>query len=80
MFQEKSEDELIQEIFLAGGRGGVHNAELEGAKAELTKRLLYSMVNLNKTTTHYSRWLIGLTFALGFLAIAQIVMGILQYT
>ena len=77
--EDKSEDALIHQIFVSGGRGGVHNAELESAKAELTKRLLYSIANLNKTTAHYSRWLIGLTFALGFLVIVQIILAILQY-
>jgi hypothetical protein len=71
--EDKSEDALIHQIFISGGRGGVHNAELE---AELSKRLLYSIVNLNKSTTLYSKWLIGLTIMLALLVIVQIIIAI----
>ncbi len=45
---------------------------------ELTKRLLFAMVKLNKSTEYYSKWLIGLTIVLGILAVAQIIVGIYQ--
>jgi hypothetical protein len=78
MYQGKTEDELIQIIFVNGGRGGVHNAEVEGGKAELTKRLMNAIIALDRSTRYYSKWLIGLTIVLGVLALAQIGIGIFQ--
>jgi hypothetical protein len=75
-YKGKSDDELVQIIFVSAGQGGPKNAELESAKAELNKRLLSSLVNLNKSTTKYSKWLVRLTIVLALLVIAQIIIAI----
>lgn len=78
MYQKQSAEELIQEIYQWGSGSGVDNSHREAAKAELTKRLLCSIVELDKSTRHYSRWLIGLTIVLGILALVQIVVILCQ--
>jgi len=78
MFENMSDDVLIQEIGKGSDEDGRAFTAREAAKAELTKRLLYSMRDLNKSTRYYSKWLIGLTITLGILAAVQIGIGIYQ--
>lgn len=69
----QSNEELVKSVgeTVIGTPSGL---KAQHAQAELTRRLIISIDDLNRTTSYYSKVLIGLTIALGILAIIQIVL------
>jgi len=69
----KTNEELVRDAgeTVIGTPSGL---KAQHAQAELTKRLIISIDNLNKTTSCYSKVLIWLTVALGILAVIQIIL------
>jgi uncharacterized membrane protein YiaA len=57
----------------AGVQTGV---TVEHGKAELTKRLIEKLDNLDKTTEHYSQRVLILTFVLLFIGLGQLAVAI----
>lgn len=69
---KKTDEELVGDagrivIGTPSGLGAQH------AQAELTRRLIRSIDNLNTNTSYYSKILIGLTVAIGVLTLFQII-------
>jgi hypothetical protein len=73
--EQKTNNELVAII---GGTviGTPSGLNAQQAQAELNKRLINSMDNLNKSTTDYSRRLLDLNVVLFLVAIAQLIVSI----
>ena len=73
--EDKTEEELVDDI---GGTviGTPSGLKAQFAQAELTRRLILSIRDLNRTTSRYSVTLIALSIVLGLIAITQIIVTI----
>lgn len=77
--EELSNKELVHEVGMRtiGTGAGVKSQE---AQAELTKRLIDSINNLNKETSHYSQKLMDLTWILFIVGFLQLFITIKSIT
>ena len=75
--ENKSEAELVDSIgsTVIGTGSGL---KAQSAQAELTRRLILSIRNLDKTTSVYSKIIVALTVSLGALALIQIWIALQQ--
>jgi len=68
-YENVSNKELIYRL-----KGVPPMSEQERIKAELTRRLIDEIDNFNKVSQKYSKKIIGLTIALGIIAVIQLVL------
>ena len=77
--KNKTEEELVE---IAGEDmlkiGSVDSGIRQKAQAELMRRLMNSIKDLNKTTSKYSKVLIWLTALLLVIAVIQIIIAVIQ--
>jgi hypothetical protein len=75
-YTELPDDELVRRTvnFTQGSRGDTS----QDLTPELTRRLMVSIINLDKSTARYSKKLIWLTVILAALTVAQIALFIWQ--
>ncbi len=67
-YEDLSDQELVEDASTRYAYGGGGN----GALAELMNRLKNSIISLDKTTSFYSKWLVGLTIAIVILTILML--------
>jgi hypothetical protein len=74
--KNKTDEELVEiaGVDILEGNLNVSSGIRQGAQAELTRRLMESIRNLNETTSKYSKILIWLTISLVFFALVQILI------
>ena len=74
-FNNLSNEKLVE---LSGKTvvGTPSGLDAQRAQAELTKRLMESIDNLNKSTSRYSDRLLGLTLLLFFIAFIQLIVSL----
>jgi len=75
--EEKSNQDLVTEAG-AGAYGSVSGLRSQKAQAELTKRLIEKMSDLDQSTTKYSLALVRLTIFMAVVAVFQAILTIMQ--
>jgi hypothetical protein len=74
--ENKTDKELVEMAGMDILEGSVSSGIRQKAQAELIRRLMNSIKDLDKTTSKYSKVLIGLTIALLIVAVFQIWISI----
>lgn len=69
----KTDEELVKDVgkTVIGTPSGL---KAQYSQAELMRRLIFAIDNLNRTTSYYSKVLILLTITLGVLTVVQIIL------
>jgi hypothetical protein len=76
--KNKTEEELVEMAGMDILEGSVSSGIRQKAQAELMRRLMNSIKDLNKTTSKYSKVLIWLTALLLVIAVIQIIIAVTQ--